>query len=166
MVPILLETNPYSFEKRKYEGISGSGHAACTLSIRTRILSESNFFRGMEYPMSGHVIETPLVKTCNRPYFSIHAEYYGVSSMKKSYRNPSSRKVCFSLSINFHDTDGVILSYLQNVNEMWRFDAVKCHEIPWFVKIPVFSLDWNSTVHEIPAFWQHWNSTIHEISNA
>ena len=75
MVPILLETNPYSFEKRKYGGISGSGHAACTLSIRTRIRSESNFFRGMEYPMSGHVIETPRVKTCKCPYFSRHAEY-------------------------------------------------------------------------------------------
>ena len=118
MVPILLETNPYFFEKRKYGGISGSGHAACTLSIRTRILSESNFFRGMEYPMSGHVIETPRVKTCKLPYFSRHAEYYGVSSMKKFYSSASSKKVCFSLSINFHDTDGVILIYLQNVNEM------------------------------------------------
>ena len=166
MVPILLETNPYSFEKRKYGGISGSGHAACILSIRIRILSESNFFRGMEYPMSGHVIETPRVKTCKRPYFSTHAECYGVSSMKKFYSNPSSKKVCFLLSINFHGTDGIILIYLQNVNVMWRFHAVKCHEIPWYVKIPVFSLDWNSTVHEIPAFWQHRNSTVHEISNA
>ena len=118
MVPMLLETNPYSFEKRKYGGISGSGQAACSLSIRIRILSESNFFRGMEYPMSVHVIETPRVKTCKRPYFSRHAEYYGVSSMKKFCSNPSSKEVCFSLSINFHDTDGVILINRQNVNEM------------------------------------------------
>ena len=61
MVPILLETNPYSFEKRKYGGISGSGHAACTLSIRTRIRSESNFFRGMEYP------DTSLKRRESRP---------------------------------------------------------------------------------------------------
>ena len=81
MVPILPRTNPYSFEKRKYGGISGSGHAACTLSIRTRILPESNFFRGMEYPMSGHVIETQRVRTCKRPYFSRHAENHGVPLM-------------------------------------------------------------------------------------
>ena len=61
MVPILLETNPYSFEKRKYGGISGSGHAACTLSIRTRIRCESNFFRGMEYP------DTSLKRRVSRP---------------------------------------------------------------------------------------------------
>ena len=38
--------------------------------------------------------------------------------MKKFCSNPSTKKVCFSLSINFHDTDGVILIYLQNVNEI------------------------------------------------
>ena len=38
--------------------------------------------------------------------------------MKKLYSNPSTKKVYFSLSINFHDTDGVILIYLQNVNEI------------------------------------------------
>ena len=99
MVPILLETNPYSFEKRKYGGISGSGHAACTLSIRTRILSESNFFRDMEYPMSGHVIETPSVRTCKRPYFSRHAEYYGVSSMKKFYSTPRQKRFAFHFQL-------------------------------------------------------------------
>ena len=61
--------------------------------------------------------------------------------MKKFCSNPSTKKVCFSLSINFHDTDGVILIYLQNVNEIRRFHAVKCHEIPWYMEIPVFSLD-------------------------
>ena len=81
MVPILPRTNPYSFEKRKYGGISGSGHATWTLSIRTRILPESNFFRGMEYPMSGHVIETHGVRTCKRPYFSRHTENHGVPLM-------------------------------------------------------------------------------------
>ena len=69
MVSILVDTNPYSLEKRKYEEVSGSGHAAYASSIRARILSESNFFRGMEYPMSGHVIETQRVNTCKRPYF-------------------------------------------------------------------------------------------------
>ena len=63
MVPILVDTNPYSLERRKYEEVSGSGHAAYASSIRARILPESNFFRGMEYPMSGHVIETQRVKT-------------------------------------------------------------------------------------------------------
>ena len=53
MVPILVDTNPYSLKKRKYEEVSGSGHAAYASSIRARILSESNSFRGMEYPMSG-----------------------------------------------------------------------------------------------------------------
>ena len=78
MVPILVDTNPYSWEKRKYGEVSGSGHAAYTLSIRTRIFPESNFFRGMEYPISGHVIETRRVKTCKRPYFSRFAENHGV----------------------------------------------------------------------------------------
>ena len=81
MVPILVDTNPYSWEKRKYGEVSGSGHAAYTLSIRTRIFPESNFFRGMEYPISGNVIETRRVKTCKRPYFSRFAENHGVPSM-------------------------------------------------------------------------------------
>ena len=81
MVPILVDTNLYSWEKRKYGEVSGSGHAAYTLSIRTRIFPESNFFRGMEYPISGHVIETRRVKTCKRPYFSRFAENHGVPLM-------------------------------------------------------------------------------------
>ena len=72
MVSILVDTNPYSLEKRKYEEVSGSGHAAYASSIRARILSESNFFRGMEYPMSGHVIETQRVDTCKRPIVAPH----------------------------------------------------------------------------------------------
>ena len=108
--------------------------------------------------------DTSLKRRVSRPVNVL--TFLDTPSIKKFYRNPSAKRVCFSLSINFHATDGVILIYLQNVNEMWRFHAVKCHEIPWYVKIPVFSLDWNSTVHEIPAFWQHWNSTVHEISNA
>ena len=36
MVPILVDTNPYSWEKRKYGEVSGSGHAAYTLSIEIR----------------------------------------------------------------------------------------------------------------------------------
>ena len=48
-VPILVDTNPYSLEKRKHGEVSRSGHAAYASSIRTRILPESNFFRGMEY---------------------------------------------------------------------------------------------------------------------
>ena len=78
MVPILPRTNLYSFEKQTYGGISGSRHAACTLGIRTRILPESNFFCGMEYPMSGDVIETQRVRTCKRPNFSTNAENHGV----------------------------------------------------------------------------------------
>ena len=78
MVPILVDTNPCSWEKRKYGEVSGSGHAAYTLSIRTRIFPESNFFRGMEYPISGHVVETRRVKTCKRPYFSRFAKNHGV----------------------------------------------------------------------------------------
>ena len=66
MVPILVDTNPYSLEKRKYGEVSGSVHAAYTSSIRTRIFPESNFSRGTEYPKSGHVIETRCVRTCKR----------------------------------------------------------------------------------------------------
>ena len=69
-VPILVYTNPYSLEKRKYGEVSGSGHAAYKSSIRIRIFPESNFFCGTEYPIPGHVIETRRVKTCKRPYFS------------------------------------------------------------------------------------------------
>ena len=49
--------------------------------IRARILPESNFFRGMEYPLSGHVIETQRVRTCTRLYFSRFAENHGVPLM-------------------------------------------------------------------------------------
>ena len=49
--------------------------------IRARILPESNFFRGMEYPLSGHVIETQRVRTCKRLYFSRFAENDGVPLM-------------------------------------------------------------------------------------
>ena len=55
-VPILVDTNPYSLEKRKNGEVSGSGHAAFTSSIKARILPESNFFRSTEYPMFGHVM--------------------------------------------------------------------------------------------------------------
>ena len=88
MVPILVDTNPYSLEKRKYEEVSGSGHAAYASSIRARILSESNSFRGMEYPMSGHVIETQRVNTCKRPYFSRFAENHGVPLMNATIVAP------------------------------------------------------------------------------
>ena len=64
-------------KKRKYGEVSGSGHAAYTLSI----FPASNFFRGMEYPISGQVIETRRVKTCKRPYFSRFAENHGVPLM-------------------------------------------------------------------------------------
>ena len=80
-VPILVETNPYSLEKRRNGEVSGSGHAAYTSNIRARIVPEPNFFRGMEYSMSGHVIETQLVRTCKCPYFSRFAENHGVSLM-------------------------------------------------------------------------------------
>ena len=70
-VPILVDTNPYSLEKRKYGKVY----------IRTRIFPESNFFRDMEFPISGHVIETRRVKTCKRPYFSRLAENHGVPLM-------------------------------------------------------------------------------------
>ena len=30
VVSVLVDTNPYSFEKRKYGEVSGSGHAAYT----------------------------------------------------------------------------------------------------------------------------------------
>ena len=46
MVPILVDTNPYSLEKRKYGEVSGSGHVACTSSIRARIFPESNICCG------------------------------------------------------------------------------------------------------------------------
>ena len=80
-VPILVDTNPYSLEKRKYGEVSGSGHAAYTSSIGTPIFPESNFFRGKEYPISGHVIETQSVRTCKRPYFSRFAENHEVPLM-------------------------------------------------------------------------------------
>ena len=46
MVPILVDTNPYSLEKRKYGEVSGSGHVAYTSSTRARIFPESNICCG------------------------------------------------------------------------------------------------------------------------
>ena len=80
-VPILVNTNPYSLGKRKYGEVSGSGHAEYTSSIRISIFLESIFFRGTEYPISGHVIETQRVRTSKRPYFSRFAENHGVPLM-------------------------------------------------------------------------------------
>ena len=62
---------------RKYghtERCLDSRHATCTLGDRTRIRSDSDFFRGMEIQISGHVIDTRCVKVMIFIYSSRFAE--------------------------------------------------------------------------------------------
>ena len=62
MVMKLPNTNSYSKRIRVNREVPCLRHAACTSSVMTCILSESNFFRVMENPIPGHVIELRRVK--------------------------------------------------------------------------------------------------------
>ena len=113
--------------------------------------------------MSGHVIETQLVRTCKRPYSSRFAENHGsVVDERHTF--------CLSFSLKFHATDCVILICTPNVHETWRFYSVvriptSSDEIPWYVKFPVFSLARDSMVRVISHTQKPGNSTVHEITD-
>ena len=72
------------------------------------------------------------------------------------------------LPLNFtkiHAADCVILICTLNVHETWRFHAIKCDQISWCVKFPVFTLARNSMVGEIPdGSWNYQCSKCGETS--
>ena len=53
----LYDTHPYFSKIRTYREVPRSRHVTCTLGGRIRICSDSDFFRGMENQISGHVID-------------------------------------------------------------------------------------------------------------
>ena len=157
MVPILVDTNPYSWEKRKYGEVSGSGHAAYTLSIRTRITRrtfsaawnirypDTSLKRGVSRPVNVLIfLDLPRIMECRwwtlqfLPFIFTKIPRYGLC-----YPNLYSKR-------SRH------------------------------VKILFRRMRWNSTIHEVssvftsPKFhgtWNirdskhHWNSTVHEITD-
>ena len=58
----LYDTDPYFSKIRTYREVPRSRHVTCTLGGRIRICSDSDFFRGMENQISGHVIDTQRTK--------------------------------------------------------------------------------------------------------
>ena len=105
-VPILVDTNPYSLEKRKYGEVSGSRHAVYTSSIRTRILPESNFFRGMERSVSRPVnvlifLDLPRIMECR---------WSGAPN--DNFRKISVRKRIWDLEFSKHLLQNFLLAYL------------------------------------------------------
>ena len=56
------DTDPYFSKIRTYREVPRFKHATCTSGGRTRIRSDSDFFRSMENQIWGHVIDTRCVK--------------------------------------------------------------------------------------------------------
>ena len=58
----LYDTDRYFSKIRTYREVPRSRHVTCTLGGRIRICSDSDFFRGMENQISGHLIDTQRTK--------------------------------------------------------------------------------------------------------
>ena len=150
MVPILVDTNPYSWEKRKYGEVSGSRHAAYTLSIRTRIFPESNYFRGMEYPISGHVIETRRYGLCYPNLYSKRSRHAKILFRRMRWNSTIREVSSVFTSPKFHGT--------------WNTRDSNTTGIPRFMKLPMLKSWQNSLIRENCNTFIILNSTILSIS--
>ena len=64
------DTDPYSLRIRANPEVSCSMKRTCTPRVRNRIFPDSDFFRGKENPISGHLLETRRVKARKLSYSS------------------------------------------------------------------------------------------------
>ena len=155
---ILVDTNPYSLEKRKYGEVSGFAHAAYTSSIRIRIFPESNFFRGTEYPISGHVIkrgvsrpvnvlifpDLPRIMEC-RWWTHVRSRFAGstIPVYTMSYYQISSS----------HLTWTTVRVYAVLVGLRWPHQSIKrasskCRNVCWCINFSIFFvLKWERNTH-------------------
>ena len=136
----------------------------------TRILSESNFFRVMENPIPGHVIEMRRVKVPKFPYFSRFVKNNGVPYTRHIRSNGAiflviRKSSIRNASLRFPSRDFTVrevskLYITLKFHGTWSFQALYCIEIPRHVKFPSFILHWNSTAREVSTLYiaLKWNA--------
>ena len=95
------DTDPYFSKIWTYREVPRSRHATCTLGGRIRIRSDSDFFRGMENQISGHVIDTQHTKVMIFVYSPRFAENTDVPHTRVVDRlthltrhDPSFNRIC------------------------------------------------------------------------
>ena len=121
-----------------------SRHVACTSSVRTRILTESNFFRVMENPIPGHIIEMWRVKVRIFSYFSRFVQNNGV---------PYTRHIRSNWATSSRST-GTIFPSFEKVRYETRPSGF-LFGTSRYVKFPGVILHWNFTAREVSTLKFH-----------
>ena len=124
----LYDTDPYFSKIRTYREVPRSRHVTCTLGGRIRICSDSDFFRGMENQISGHVIDTQRTKVMIFIYSPRFAENTDA---------PRTRHVVRLTHLTRYDSS---LNRICTIRRsIARFSQTKSHgttritrEIPWY----------------------------------
>ena len=101
----LYDTDPYFSKIRTYREVPRSRHVTCTLGGRIRICSDSDFFRGMENQISGHVIDTQRTKVMIFIYSPRFAENTDVPHTRYACSSTNAFNAIWShIEPNLHDS--------------------------------------------------------------